>query len=87
MAFRNNYLVKFDFTTFRNSTITGRKGEVVIHSKLSLDEIWTDEETIKRICHSEIIRLKPKWQVFSITIKEISHDKEKKTNSNQPGSL
>lgn len=81
MAEENSYLVEFEFTTFRNSSITGRKGSIVINTKLSIDEAWKDEDEIKQIAFMEIQRLKPKWQVISLTIKNISHDKKKATRN------
>lgn len=74
----NEYIVTFEFSTFRNSSITARQGSIHLITELSAEEIWQDEEGIKQICLSEVKRLKPKWNVFTLNLKTITLDEKKK---------
>lgn len=71
------YKVEFDFTTFRNSSITGRKGQINLITDESIESCWENEDAIKKLCAHEVNRLKPSYQIFSLDIKKISLFKPK----------
>lgn len=83
MAEENSFLVKFEFSTFRNSSITGRRGQIEINTVKGIDDAWQDEAEISKLCYMEVQRLKPTWQVISLKIKTIS-DVKKKAARNKP---
>ena len=77
MAEEKSYKIEFTFDTFRNSSITGREGEIYVNTKLSTEEMWEDKDQLRKICFGEVQRLKPKWQVIRLELKTITPDKRK----------
>ena len=68
---QQEYLVKFDFTTFETgkSMMTRRGGSIQILSKVPKEEI--DMAEIKQLCVNEMLRLKPKWNILMLYIKDV----------------
>lgn len=66
------YKVSFTFTTFdlRKSMATGRQGKININSCVPKEEI--DIEEVKQLCVDEVLRLKPKWNILILDVKDIS---------------
>ena len=79
MAAKNEYMVYFDFTTFRGSYITGRSGQLNITTEFSLEQLEDEEirETIKQLCINFVYSKKPKWNIFMLDIKNIEPIKAK----------
>lgn len=71
------YKVLFTFTTFHisKSMATGRQGSININSAVPKEEI--DPEEVKQLCVNEVLRLKPKWNILVLDVKEISPIKPK----------
>lgn len=68
----NEYMVYFDFTTVhKGSKFVGRHGEISVITKASMEDIQKDRETIEQMCVDAMLELKPKWNIFMITIKQI----------------
>lgn len=66
------YKVSFTFTTFDipQSMATGRNGRINIESTVPKTEINVEE--VKQLCVNEVLRLKPKWNILMLDVKEIS---------------
>lgn len=77
---KKSYKIEFRFNTFRNSSITGREGEIYVNTALSIEEMWEDKDQLEKLCFMEVQRLKPKWQVLSLNLTKISNDKRNNTN-------
>lgn len=77
MAVRNEYMAYFEFTTFRGNSFTGRSGQLGINSKLSLEELKNEYETIKQLCVNFVLSKKPKSNIFMLDIKTIEPLKAK----------
>lgn len=68
----HEYKVSFTFTTFdlKKSIATGRHGKININSSVPKEEI--DMEEVKKLCVDEVLRLKPKWNILMLDVKDIS---------------
>lgn len=66
------YKVSFTFTTFDipQSMATGRNGKINIESSVPKEEISIEE--VKQLCVNEVLRLKPKWNILVLDVKDIS---------------
>jgi len=73
------YKVSFRFTTFdlHKSMATGRTGSINIISTVPKEDI--DPEEVKQLCVNEVLRLKPKWNILLLDVKDISPVKEKRS--------
>lgn len=73
------YIVHFDFTTVHGKgRFVGRNGQVGIQSDNTLEQVNADREEITKLCVAYIHHEKPKWNIFMITIKDISEVNLKK---------
>lgn len=72
MVMDKEYVVKFSFTTFdtRRSMMTGRSGSINIVAHVPIEEV--NKEEVKQLCVNEMYRLKPKWNIFTLDIIDIS---------------
>jgi hypothetical protein len=72
MEQKTEYKVAFSFTTFdtAKSMMTGREGSIQIWSIVPKEEM--DLEEVKQLCVNEVLRLKPKWNILTLDIKDIS---------------
>jgi hypothetical protein len=77
----DQYKVSFRFTTFdlRKSMATGREGSININSSVPKEEI--DMAEVKQLCVNEVLRLKPKWNILTLDVKDISPICPKKTRT------
>lgn len=68
----NEYKVFCNFTTVHSKgRFVGRSAEVCINSKLPIEQLYKDLETIKTICAEYIYSVKPKYKIFMIDITKI----------------
>jgi hypothetical protein len=74
------YKVSFRFTTFdlRRSMATGRTGSINIISTVPKEDI--DPSEVKQLCVNEVLRLKPKWNILTMDVNDISPLKQKRSN-------
>lgn len=69
----NNYKIDFDFTTCtKTGRFTGRSGYLSLQSESSLEELHGDYEEIQKVCAAFVNESKPMWNVFMLTIKNIT---------------
>lgn len=77
MSAKNEYMVSFEFTTFRGNQFMARSGQLAINSELSLEELKNEYETIKQLCVNFVLSKKPKWNILMLDIKTIEPIKAK----------
>lgn len=78
MSESQEFKVIFTFTTFHitKSMATGRNGSININSTVPKEEINLAE--LKQLCVNEMLRLKPKWNILILDVKEITPIKSRK---------
>jgi hypothetical protein len=70
----NRYMVHVEFTTYRGNSLTGRSAGVCLETAGSIDDLWSDIETVKKLCVGYILSKKPTYKIFMIDIKTIEHE-------------
>ncbi len=64
--------VAFDFTIVQGKMFKGKSGVLCISTTADIEIVKQDTEHLEKMAASYIHSQKPKWNIFMITIKEIT---------------
>lgn len=67
------YRIDFDFTTVTKSgRFTGRSGYLSLETTHTEQELSSESESLQRVCAAYVHEQKPKWNIFILTVKNIT---------------